>query len=58
MSEIKVRKGGKIVRVTENELEKYLIKGYTIIEQGHAEILRGPATIEEDKPKRRNKVKK
>lgn len=57
MSEIKVRKGGKIVRVTENELEKYLIKGYTIIEQGHAEILRGPATIE-DKPKRRNKVKK
>lgn len=57
MSEIKVRKGGKIVRVTENELEKYLIKGYTIIEQGHAEVLRGPATIE-DKPKRRNKVKK
>lgn len=28
---IKVRNGGKIVRVTKNELEKYLTKGYEII---------------------------
>lgn len=28
MSEIKVRKANKIVRVTENELAKYLANGY------------------------------
>ena len=32
MNRIKLRKGGKIVRVTENELNKYLTKGYTIVE--------------------------
>lgn len=31
MSEITVRRGGKIVRVTENELEKYITKGYEIV---------------------------
>lgn len=30
MDRIKVIKGNKIVRVTENELEKYLSKGYVI----------------------------
>lgn len=30
MSSIKVIKGNKIVRVTENELDKYLSKGYTV----------------------------
>lgn len=32
MSTIKLRNGGKIVRVTENELEKYLTKGYVRVE--------------------------
>lgn len=31
MSEIRVIKGNKIIRVTENELDKYLTKGYTIM---------------------------
>ena len=30
MGEIKVIRGAKIVRVTENELDKYLSKGYEI----------------------------
>ena len=29
---IKLRKGGKIVRVTENELDKYITKGYTRVD--------------------------
>lgn len=32
MNTIKLRNGGKIVRVTENELEKYLTKGYVRVE--------------------------
>lgn len=44
MSEIKVRRGGKIVRVTENELEKYLGKGYVIYEQ--------PVSVEPEAPRK------
>lgn len=29
---IKVRRGGKVVRVIENELAKYISKGYVIVE--------------------------
>ena len=31
MSEIKVRKANRIMRVTENELDKYLSKGYEVV---------------------------
>lgn len=34
MNRIKVIRGNKIVRVTENELDKYLSKGYVIKEDG------------------------
>ena len=34
MSTIKVRRGAKIIRTTENELEKYITKGYEIIDGG------------------------
>lgn len=32
MSTYKLRNGGKVVRVSENELDKYLTKGYIIVE--------------------------
>jgi len=37
MERIKVRRGGKIVRVIENELAKYLSKGYVIVEDKKAD---------------------
>ena len=37
MERIKVRRGGKIVRVIENELAKYLTKGYVIVEDKKAD---------------------
>jgi hypothetical protein len=56
MKRIKVRKGGKIVRVTENELEKYLGKGYEIQEEkGGAETPPTPTSKEQPKSKRRNR---
>lgn len=33
MGTIKVRKANRIIRVTENELDKYLANGYEIIKQ-------------------------
>lgn len=37
MERIKVKRGGKIVRVIENELAKYLTKGYVIVEDKKAD---------------------
>lgn len=52
MSEIKVKRGGKIVRVTENELEKYLGKGYVIYEQSVSVEPEAPRkTVSETQPK-------
>lgn len=54
---IKLRNGGKIVRVTENELDKYLTKGYVIVETNQVPekqetVSQKPVekTVEEDKP--------
>lgn len=49
MSSIKVIKGNKIVRVTENELDKYLSKGYTICDSKLSEPTTQPLS-EDIKP--------
>lgn len=33
VTRIKLRRGGKIVRVTENELAKYITKGYVRVDE-------------------------
>ena len=52
----KVRKGNKIIRVTENELGKYLATGYHIVEKKvsvpQEEVAHEPETIVETKPKK------
>lgn len=47
---IKVRKANKIVSVSENELDKYLTKGYYIIEerQPSAQVVDNPTYITEE----------
>jgi len=46
MSEITVRRGGKIVRVTENELDKYLTKGYEVYGSKKEKIPSSPVVEE------------
>ena len=62
---IKIRNGGKIVRVTENELDKYLTKGYVIVETNQASekqetVSQKPVekTVEEDKPVKTSTTKR
>ena len=47
MSKIEVIRGNKIVEVTENELEKYLSKGYVIREKKLGRISAQPTLKEE-----------
>lgn len=47
MSTIKVRKANRIIRVTENELDKYLADGYVVMETKVSQ----PSQTVVDKPK-------
>lgn len=55
MKTVTVRKGGKIVRVSPNELDKYVSKGYVIVEDKKVSevqetVPHEPEFIEEAKP--------
>ena len=61
MSKIEVIRGNKIVEVTENELEKYLSKGYVIRERKLGRISAQPTLKEEpaiiEEPKKETIIK-
>ena len=65
INRIKVRKGNKIIRASENELAKYLGKGYVIVEEKKADVpqktvVQKPTeeAVEEPKPKKTTRRKK
>lgn len=58
---IVVRKENRIVKVIENELEKYLSKGYEVINKTSEELPRksvDETNVVEDKPTRKRRSKK